>query len=87
MISKEEAYDIISNINEEAHNAVWDMWIKADEEDDEELREEASEEQSVVFRGLFYELDEETQYAIKHYSKVDESFRDDFDCWYGTIWL
>jgi hypothetical protein len=87
MISKEEAYDIIFDINEEAHNVVWDMWIKADEEDDEELREEASEEQSIVFRELFYELDEETQYAIKHYSKVDESFRDDFDCWYGTIWL
>lgn len=87
MISKEEAYDIISNINDEAHNEVWDMWIKADEEDDEELREEASEEQSVVFRGLFYELDEETQHAIKHYSKVDEDFKVDFDCWYGTIWL
>jgi len=87
MISREEAYDIICNINDEAHIEVWELWDKATEEDDEVLREEASEEQSVVFRGLFYELDEETQYAIKHYSKVDESFRDDFDCWYGTIWL
>jgi len=87
MISKEEAYNIISNMNDEAHNEVWDVWIKADEEDDEELREVASEEQSVVFRGLFYELDEETQQAIKHYSKVDESFHEDFNCWYGTIWL
>ena len=31
MRTKEEVYDLIFDLNEDAHNAAWDSWIAADE--------------------------------------------------------
>ena len=63
----DEAYSIIEELNETAHNESWDTWIAADElmeseEEDaqekaEELREDASAEQAEHFRNLYFQLD------------------------------
>jgi len=93
MITRDEAYDIIANLNEQAHQSAWDTWIKADslmESDDEndwevaeELREEASIEQSEYFREEFHDLEEDTKEAILHYVNTDEDFKEEFSIWYG----
>jgi len=93
MITKDEAYDIIQQINENAHQQAWDTWeeadnlMESDDEDDweaaEELRDQASTEQSNYFKEEFESLDEETQEAIMHYVDTDESFREEFVMWYG----
>ncbi len=93
MISRDEAYDIIFGINESAHERSWDTWCEADDladsehEDDweqaEELREQASAEQSEYFREEFSELDEEVKQAVLHYANVDHDFRDELVMWYG----
>lgn len=93
MITRDQAYDIIQDINESAHNSSWDTWEEADQlsdsddEDDwdtaEELREQASAEQAEYFRELFHDLDESTRLAIIHYVDTDEEFRDEFVSWYG----
>ena len=77
MKTLEETFDIINNLNEDAHNDAFDTWIKADslsdsdnEEDWDEaeaLREEASIEQSSYFRGYFYDLDETDQDSIRYW--------------------
>lgn len=78
-----ECYQIISELNEEAHDRAWDSWVEADEQDDEDLREEASLEQRQYFVELFNDLDEETRQACFKYREQDDDFRQDFDCWYG----
>jgi len=90
MISREEAYTIICELNEEAHSATYDDWSAADQlEDDgeweeaEDAREDASYQQSIEFREAFQSLDEETQQAILHYEKVDEDFAQEFNAWWG----
>lgn len=93
MITRDEAYDIISNINENAHDRSWDTWVESDQllesdeeadwEAGEELREEASKEQAEYFREEFDELDEETRETILHYVRVDEDFKEEFAMWYG----
>jgi len=93
MISKEEAYDIINDLNEEAHSLAYDSWVEADklgESDDEEdwsrteeMREEASYEQAGYFRADFQNLPQEQQDAIWKYAKNDEDFAEDFKAWYG----
>lgn len=93
MLTREEAYDIIQTINEDAHNAAWDTWERADELSDsineedwdlaDQVREEASAEQSEHFRRSFNELDEETREAILHYVDTDEDFKEEFVAWYG----
>ena len=94
MKTLEQCYDIISNLNEEAHSMAWDTWMEADRLADEgegdedwiraeELREEASLEQQEYFVDLFEQLDEETKAACWKYREQDENFRMEFDCWYG----
>lgn len=85
MRSKEEVYDLIFDLNEDAHNQAWDSWIKADEEDDEELREEASEEQAGYFREMLEQHPDLLKEA-KHYAEQDESFNMDWEAWYQP-WL
>lgn len=93
MITRDEAYEIIQNLNEEAHNRAWDTWTEADEladsdnEEDwetaEELRETASAEQCSYFREAYDELDEDSQSAVQHYVDSDQDFREEFVTWYG----
>ncbi len=92
MKTLEETFDIINNLNEDAHNDAFDTWIKADslsdsdnEEDWDEaeaIREEASIEQSSYFRGYFYDLDETDQDAIRHWIQNDD-FKDQFRDYFG----
>ena len=81
MITKDEAYDIIFQINEDAHEYTWQLWEDAG--DDEELREEASFTQQEAFRDEFYILDDDVQEAIWHYVETDVTFETDFLAWYG----
>lgn len=93
MITRDEAYDIIQNINENAHQQAWNTWIEADnlmESDDEadweaaeELREEASLEQAEYFREEFNNLDEKVKEDILYYVNRDEDFKEEFSMWYG----
>ena len=93
MITRDEAYDIIVNINETAHQRAWDTWVEADtlmeseDEDDwetaEEIREQASQEQAEYFREEFDDLEEETREAVIHYVNTDEDFKEEFSMWYG----
>jgi hypothetical protein len=87
MISREEAYDLICDLNEEAHAAAYEDWAAADECEDEdeaeELREDASYQQAIEFREAFQSLDEESQEAILHYVKHDEDFAEEFNMWWG----
>ena len=92
-MTKDEAYSIISNLNEEAHSAAWDSWVAADElgdsddEEDwaaaEEMREEASYEQAGYFRASFNDLKQDQQDAIWKFAKEDPEWAEDFKCWYG----
>ena len=90
MISRDEAYELIVDLNEEAHSATYDEWEYADEVDAEgradeaeDLREDASYNQSIEFREAFQSLDTESQEAILHYVKVDEDFAEEFNMWWG----
>lgn len=85
MISIDEAWNIINSINDEAHGYAYAAWLEADEEDDEDLREEASNEQREHFQDLFEQLRVEVQEDIMHYAKSDHDFREQFECFYGDI--
>lgn len=86
-ISREQAYNILVECNERAHQAAWDSWTAADEEQDyelqEEMREDASAEQAQYFREEFEALDEEDRDAIHYYCENDDEFKDEFDMWWG----
>jgi hypothetical protein len=90
MLSRDEAYAVICDLNEEAHSATYDDWSVADQlEDDgeweeaEEAREDASYQQSIEFREAFQSLDLDIQEAILHYEKIDEDFAQEFNTWWG----
>ena len=93
MLTKEEAHDIINDLNDQAHQMAWDSWAEADElgdsdeEEDwtsaEELREEASAEQAGYFRADFNNLPQEQQDAIWKFAKDYEDFAEDFKAWFG----
>ena len=90
MLSRDEAYEIICDLNEEAHAATYDEWAEADDMEDEdpdqaeEMREEASYNQAVEFRKAFQStLTPEQQEAILHYTKVEEDFAMEFKGWWG----
>lgn len=88
MISIDEAWNIIEDINNEAHSCAWDSWIAADEMDDEEAEEQrdaASLEQREYFQEMFNNLDEQTQEDIIQHAKNDPDFRDQFECYYGEL--
>ena len=86
MKTLDEVYDIIQNINEQAHQAAWDDWISADNEEDdelaEELREEASNIQKSSFRELYWELPEEDRRAVIYWIIKNEDFAEEFKDWY-----
>ena len=79
----EECWDIIRDLNEEAHAATYDEWEEAG--DDEELLEDASYNQAIEFREAFQVLDPETQEAILYYEKnnPDHDMVEEFKSWWG----
>jgi hypothetical protein len=93
MITLEEAYSIIENLNEDAHTDSWDTWAEADRLEDEgdedeevtaeDMREQASQEQAGYFRNYFNNLDPEDKAAVEHWLKNDDSFKEEFSSWYG----
>ncbi len=91
MKTKDEAYEIICDLNDEAHSATWDEWAEADDAENEGedmdvvegMREDASYNQAREFREAFQSLDEETQQAILHWEKNDEEFAEEFKMWWG----
>lgn len=93
MITLEDAWDLITRMNEDAHDQAWDTWTAAesladsDEEDDwsaaEEMREDASIEQAGYFRDAYFELDTEEQQALWHWAREDQDFHEQFESWFG----
>lgn len=86
MITIDEAWDLINSLNEEAHQEAWDRWMKADDEDSDELREEASDYQRECFWALLDEqVSNDDMDAIWGYCNADVDFRDQFEAYYGEI--
>ena len=81
MRTKDEVYNIICELNEDAHSEAYDSWTKADEEDSEELREEASETQAWHFRDMLEQYPGLLEEA-KHYAQQDDEFNMDWEAWY-----
>ena len=90
MRTRQQIYDIICALNDDAHSYAYSEWTAADEMDEESGEAEdqrcyASEVQREYFIELYDQLDQKTKEEIQHYREVDEDFRDDFDCWYEGI--
>jgi len=89
----EEAWNIIEELNDEAHNQAWNTWAQADElmesenEDDwdtaETVREDASFEQAEYFRDGWFDLSDEDQQLVEHWLEHDEDFREQFSTYFG----
>ena len=91
MITLDQAWDIITNLNDEAYSYAYESWLHSDdaaEYDDElaeELREEASIEQSGHFSTLFDRLPEEQKNAIMEWKNNDADFRDQLMAYFGEV--
>jgi hypothetical protein len=88
MITIDQAWNIVNELNERAHSLSWEYWIKADdaEEDQDSLYEEASDRQREYFWELLDEVvDDDDMEAIWHYCDTDADFRSDFESFYGEI--
>lgn len=87
MKTLDQTYELVENLNEEAHQEAWDLWTQADDEDDyevaEELREDASMFQSNAFREQFYRLSETDRSSVMHWLKEDKDFAEQFRDWFG----
>ena len=86
----DETWDLIRDLNAEAHEAARDEWEQADlleEEGDldgaEEQREEASYYQASTFRELVDELPQEEHQSILYWEKENKNFREEFNAWWG----
>ena len=92
MKTREEAYEIICDLNDEAHAATWDEWVAADDAENEGedmdvvegMREDASYNQAREFREAFQSLDLDSQEAVLHYEKTDPDFAEEFNQWWGA---
>lgn len=85
MITREQAIEIMENLNERAHQDAWDEWVEAEhledegeEEAAEHQRECASEIQMDYFSDYFTDLDKDTRRAIARYALTDEDFRENY---------
>lgn len=93
MKTLDEVVEIVENLNDQAHSDAWDLWVQADElmeSDDEsdweaaeDIREEASQQQSGNFREHFWNLDQENQDQIVYWLKHDEDFKEQFMVYFG----
>jgi len=86
MKTLEQVYDIVEGINEAAYGRAFDAWMAADAEDDEEaaeeLRDQASAQQSDWFRHSYWSLSEEDRRAVVYWIIKDPDFADQFKDWY-----
>ena len=85
MIDRDQAIEIMENLNEQAHGDAWDDWAEADrleaEGDDgaaEHQRECASEIQSDFFSDHFANLDQGTRQAIARLALTDDDFFENY---------
>jgi hypothetical protein len=92
MITRDQAIEIMENLNERAHQDAWDEWVEADrleeEEEDyeaaEHQRECASEIQMDYFCDHFADLDKDTRRSIARFALTDEDFRENYwEPWCG----
>jgi len=82
MISREECWNLMEDLNSQAYDATYEMWTDAGE--DEELREEAGEAQQSEFLGLIEEeVSDEQWEAFQHYYKTDEDFKIQYEGYAG----
>ena len=79
MITKDEAWNLIADLNNDAHAETWKEWEAAD--GDDELCSEASVQQALCFRNLLsYHVG--VKEACEYYAQLDEAFRADWEAWY-----
>ena len=78
-----ETWDLIETMNGTAYDTAYDSWRIADQEDDEELREDASAEQQEYFREEYADLTDEEQESIRQWYMRDKDFREQFETYYG----
>jgi hypothetical protein len=91
MITREQAMEIMENINEQAHNDAWDEWVEAqrlEDQGDEEAAEHqkncASEIQEDFFCDHFTDLDKATRQAIARLALEDDDFYENYwEPWCG----
>jgi hypothetical protein len=91
MITREQAMEIMENINEQAHNDAWDEWVEAqrlEDQGDEEAAEHqkncASEIQGDFFCDHFTDLDKATRQAIARLALEDDDFYENYwEPWCG----
>ena len=82
MISREECWNLMEELNSQAYDATYEMWTDAGE--DEELREEAGEAQQSEFLELIEEeVSDEQWEAFQHYYKTDEDFKVQYEGYAG----
>ena len=81
MISREQAIEIMTDLNERAHAAAWAEWVEAqrledlgDDDAAEHQRDCASEIQMDFFSDHFVNLDKPTRQAIARLALEDEDF-------------
>jgi len=94
MLTLEQVQDIVENINEQAHQEVWDSWVLADTLADSDLEEDrdraedqrdlASRQQSEWFRDLYYDLGIAEHEAIRFWIQSNDDFREQFQTWFGS---
>jgi hypothetical protein len=85
MITKEQAVEIMENINEQAHQDAWDEWMEAqrleDEGEDEAAEHQracASETQHDFFSDYFLDLDKQTRQDIARLALMDRDFYENY---------
>ena len=82
MISREECWNLMEELNSQAYDSVYDLWSNAG--DDEELREEAGEAQQAIFLDLIEDETSDEQWEVfKHYYKTDEDFKVQYEGYAG----
>ena len=82
MISREECWTLMEDLNSQAYDATYEQWSDAGE--DEELREEAGEAQQSEFLELIEEEVSDKQWeAFQHYYKTDEDFKIQYEGYAG----
>ena len=82
MISREEAWNLMEDLNSQAYDVCYDMWTDAG--DDEEQRENVSGHQQSEFLELIEEeLTDEQWEAFQHYYKTDEDFKVQYEGYAG----
>ena len=94
MLKIDQAWQIINDLNEEAHREFYDLWEDADKLENnsqsekefsrsQEMKEEASSKQSKLFRILFAQLSSVQKLNILSCAKNDCSLKEQLEDWYG----